>query len=59
MRLADLSRRQRLILGLAALFAALGALGTGFAPKPQLDRKALARLAAQAAEGPETTGTIQ
>jgi hypothetical protein len=60
MRLSDLSRRQKFLLGLAGLFACLGAVAAVVSrPGPELDRGALARLAAEAAEEPVTTGSLR
>jgi hypothetical protein len=58
MRLSDLSRRHKLLLGAAALFALLGALATHLTTKHELDRGALARLAAEAAFETVTTGSV-
>lgn len=58
MPLSTLSIRHRLLLGLAGLFALLGAVATTVPTKPELDRDALARLAAEIAHDPETTGAI-
>jgi hypothetical protein len=58
MRLSDLSRRHKILLGLAALFALIGALTAFLTTKPDLDRAALARLAAEAAFEPITTGSV-
>lgn len=58
MPLSTLPRRHRLLIGLAGLFALLGALATAVTTKPELDRDALARLAAEIAHDPETTGAI-
>lgn len=58
MPLSTLSLRHRLLLGLAGLFALLGFVAATLATKPELDRDALARLAAEIALDPETTGAI-
>jgi hypothetical protein len=59
MRLSALSRRHKVLLGLAALIALAGALATFLTAKPELDRGALARLAAQAAIDPVATGSVK
>jgi len=46
-------------LGLAALIALVGALAAFLAAKPELDRGALAGLAAQAAIDPVATGSVK
>lgn len=58
MPFSNLSRRHRLLCGLAALFALLGVLATAVTTQPDLDRERLARLAAEIAIDPETTGAI-
>lgn len=58
MPFSTLSLRHRLLLGLAGLFALLGAVATAVTTKPELDRDGLARLAAEIAIDPETTGAI-
>jgi hypothetical protein len=58
MRLPQLSRRHATLLGIAAIFAMLGAAGTALTSKPELDRAGLARLAGDAAREPATTGSL-
>lgn len=58
MPFSDLTRRQWLLLGLAGLFAFLGAVATVVSTRPALDRDGLARLAAEAGIEPESTGSI-
>ena len=59
MRLSDLSRRHRILLALAGGFAVLGAAATWLTTKPVLDSAALARLAAEVAANPITTGSVR
>jgi hypothetical protein len=59
MRLSDLSRRHKILLGMAALFALVGTLATVLTTNPDLDRGALARLAAEAALDPVATGSLK
>jgi len=59
MRLSDLSRRHKILLGMAALFALVGTLATVLTTNPDLDRGALARLAAEAALDPAATGSLK
>jgi hypothetical protein len=59
MRLSDLSRRHKILLGMAALFAVVGTLATVLTTNPDLDRGALARLAAEAALDPVATGSLK
>jgi hypothetical protein len=59
MRLSDLSRRHKVLLGMAALFALVGTLATVLTTNPDLDRGALARLAAEAALDPVATGSLK
>ena len=58
MRLSDLSRRHKLLLGAPAAFALLGAVATYLTTKPVLDSAALARLAAEVAVETVTTGSV-
>ena len=58
MRLSDLSRRHKTLLGVAALFALLGAVAASLTTKPELDRGALARLSAEAAFEAVATGSV-
>lgn len=59
MPFSTLSRRHRLLLGLAGLFAFFGAFATALTTRPELDRDALMRLAAEAALEPAATGSIR
>jgi len=59
MRLSDLSRRHKVLLGMAALFALVGTLATVLTTNPDFDRGALARLAAEAALDPVATGSLK
>ena len=60
MRLSDLSCRQKILLGLAGVVALLGAVATILSStKPELDRGTLAKLAAEAAAEPVTTGSVR
>jgi hypothetical protein len=59
MRLSDLSRRHKILVGMAALFAVVGTLATVLTTNPDLDRGALARLAAEAALDPVATGSLK
>jgi hypothetical protein len=58
MRLPRLSLRHTLLLGLAALIVFCGALSILVTPEQVLDRDALARLSAEVAEEPVTTGSV-
>ena len=58
MHASKLTRRQALLLAIAALFAFAGVLAAVVTKEPPLDRDALARLAGEAAAEPATTGAL-
>jgi hypothetical protein len=55
---SKLTRRQALMLGLAALFIIAGLVSAVFMRPAPLDRAALARLIAETATEPVTTGSV-
>lgn len=58
MHASKLTRRQALLLAIAALFAFAGVFAAVVTKEPPLDRDALARLAGEAAAEPATTGAL-
>ncbi len=58
MHASKLTRRQALLLAIAALFAFAGVLAAVVTKEPPLDRDGLARLAGEGAAEPATTGAV-